>query len=145
MKIVYPSVMLWNTLCARPHDTIHNYFINNIGKTKNRELKVFPYFSLFPLLFSNKWTVLALECKLIIMGLGSLSWLSMGWLVHGFIAPVFIFFKRIGWTVYWPFNMAEWKVVAAILLDVNVRRNAWSKDVHNTTFLASFFFILLEN
>ena len=103
VEIDYPSVMLWNTLCARLHGTIHNYFISNMGETKNRELNVFPDFSLFHSLFSK----------------GEHS------MVHGFIAPVYIFFKRIGWRVYWPFNMAEWEVVAVILLDVVVDQNMW--------------------
>ena len=37
--------------------------------------------------------------------------------------------------------MAEWEVaVAAILLDVDVRREAWTEDVHNITFFSISFF-----
>ena len=50
-------------------------------------------------------------------------------MVHGLIAPVFIFSERIGWAAYWQFNMAEWEVVAAILRDVYVRRDAWPKTL----------------
>ena len=75
------------------------------------------------------------------MGLGSLGEYGV---VHGFIAPVFISFKRIGWTVYWPFSM-ELGVVATILLDVNVKRDTWSKDVHGTTSLVSLFLSFIKN
>ena len=42
VKRDHSSVMLWNALCGRLHGIIHNYFISNMDKTKNRELKVFP-------------------------------------------------------------------------------------------------------
>ena len=78
MKIDYPSFMLGNTLSARLHGTIYNYFISNMDEMKNA-LKVFPDFSLFHLLFSNELIMLALECKLHIKGLESLSQVSTAW------------------------------------------------------------------
>ena len=70
--------MLGNTLSARLHSTIYNYFISNMDEMKNA-LKVFPDFSLFHLLFSNELIMLALECKLHIKGLESLSQVSTVW------------------------------------------------------------------
>ena len=128
--------MLWSILCAKLHGTIYNYFINNMAAMKNRELK--SYFSLFHSLFSSKWTMLALECKLHIMGLGRLSRASAMWSIVSWLQS-FIFFKRIGWRVHLSFDMAEWEVVAMILLDVNVRCGAWS--THSQYYISGISFL----